>query len=337
MMTKKPFTLGDTGGLTADPAMEKVIAAQASANALRREVAALRKDRDDLLKEYTDLQNARQVTVIKSAKASSHSDTIRVSFGDMHGMRQDPAALAALVRDIKVLDPDELVFGGDMLECGGWLAKHQPIGFVALLDYTYQEDLAATNSAFDSILEAAGNVREVHYLEGQHEDRVERWIVDQVTANARDAEFLRRLCSPEFLLGLETRGIKYYRRSEIYGDGLPRGWVRLGHMLYTHELGASRNAASEAVGRTAANVTFFHTHRADMSTRVFPSVGLCAAYNPGCLCIMQPVWKNSDVTNWSQGYQIEFISKTGAFQVVHVPIWRGESLAGAMVERFKKQ
>lgn len=30
-----------------------------------------------------------------------------------------------------------------------------------------------------------------------------------------------------------------------------------------------------------------------------------------------------------------FSAKSGNFQRIHVPIWRGESLAGAMIQRFK--
>ena len=321
--------------VSADPAMEKVIAAQARANELRREVATLKRDRDLLLQEYQDTQRARSVPHSpakhrKTPKASS----VRLSFGDLHGMRMDRKAVDALLRDVRVLDPDVVVLGGDMMECGGWLAKHQPIGFVALLDYTYQEDLAATNWFLDEAQQAAPHA-EMHYLEGQHEDRIERWIVDQVTGHAADAEFLRSLVSPHALLRLEERGIKYYRRSQVYVEGLPRGWMQLGRMYFTHEMGTSRNAARDAVSQTGGNVTYFHTHREDTATRVFPAVGICKAFNPGCLCTMQPVWQNSNPTDWSQGYAIDFIAKSGNFQRVHVPIWRGESLAQAMIERFK--
>jgi hypothetical protein len=50
---------------------------------------------------------------------------------------------------------------------------------------------------------------------------------------------------------------------------------------------------------------------------------------------MQPVWMNSDPTNWSQGYGVDIVTPSENFQRMHVPIWRGESLAGAMIERFK--
>ena len=330
----KQIPLGDLP-ITGDSAMEKVIVAQSRLREAQVMIAALKKDRDDLLSEYTDLRNARRLPPgAKKPSGSRKADMVRVCFGDVHGMMMDRSAVDALLRDVKTLNPDEVVIGGDLLECGGWLAKHQPIGFVANCDYSYQEDIEAANVVLDELRSAAPEA-EIHYLEGNHESRVERWVVDETMAHKRDAEFLMRAFSPEHVLRLKDRGIKYYRRSEIYGEGLPRGWIVLGKMMFTHELGKSVNAARDAVGRTAANVTFFHSHQEDTATMVFPGVGICKAFNPGCLSQMQPIWQHSNPTSWSQGYGIDIIAKSGNFQRIHVPIWRGESLAGAMIQRFK--
>ncbi len=321
--------------VSGDAAIGRVIDARSRMEELRRENAALKKDRAALLAEYTDLRNARPVPQVKaSAGRAAKAERVRISFGDLHGMMMDTAAVEAMLADARRLAPDEVVIGGDLLECGGWLAKHQPIGFVALCDYTYQEDVRAANDFLDRLQKAAPGA-EIHYLEGNHEDRVERWIVDQVMASRRDAEFLHALASPMALLRLKERGIRYYRRSEIYGEGLPRGWIKLDQMHFTHSLTYSRNAARDAAQKTAGNVTYFCTHREDSATIVFPAVGLVKAFNPGCLCKMQPVWKHSDPTSWSQGYAVDYIARSGAFQRIHVPIWRGTSLAAAMVERFR--
>jgi hypothetical protein len=275
--------------------------------------------------------------VPKSRPAPAHqskSESVRVTAGDVHGMMMDRAAVDAFLRDVKTLNPDEIVLGGDIVECGGWLAKHMPIGFVATCDYSYQEDVRAAAWFLDELQEAAPNAA-LHYLEGNHEDRVERWCVDQTMAHGRDADFLRLAFSPFALLRLEERGIPYYRRTEIYGAGLPRGWMKIGRMFFTHSLAYSKNAARDAAIKTAGNVTYFCTHREDTATVVFPGVGIVKAFNPGCLSQMQPIWKHSDPTSWSQGYGIDFIAKSGSFLRVHVPIWRGESLAGSMITRFK--
>jgi len=333
---KTPKSMKISGkNVSGDEAIGKVIEAQARLSAAKRQIAALRRDRSELLAEYEDMVNARKVPTMKTRARPATADRVRVSFGDVHGMRADVDAIRAMLADIRRLVPDEIVIGGDLLECGGWLSKKQPVGFVAYCDYTYQEDVRAANTFLDE-LRAAAPTAQIHYLEGNHEDRVERWIVDQVMASQRDADFLTRLVSPATLLRLGARKIKYYRRSETYGDGLPRGWIQLGKMYYTHQLASSRNAARDSVAKTAGNVTYFHTHREDTAAMVFPSVGLVKAFNPGCLCEMQPIWRHSDPTSWSQGYQIEYIAKSGNFQAVHVPIWRGESLACTMFNRAAK-
>lgn len=321
--------------VSGDAAIGRVIDAQARLAALQKENTALRRDRDALLSEYQDLQSARRLPPRPARVARpTKADRVRLSFGDVHGMMMDRKAVEAMLADARRLDPDEIVIGGDLVDCGGWLAKHHPIGFVALCDYTYQEDIGAANWLLDELARVAPRA-EIHYLEGNHEDRVERWIVDQVMANRRDAEFLRALCSPAALLRLEARGIKYYRRSEIYGDGLPRGWIRLGKMLFTHSLTYSRNAARDAAAKTAGNVTYFCTHREDTASIVYPTVGLVKAFNPGCLCQMQPIYRHSDPTSWSQGYAVDYVARSGLFQRVQVPIWRGESLAVAMADRLQ--
>lgn len=318
-----------------DPAMRRVIDAQAQVSELREMVKALKADRDQLISEYKDLRDARPVkpTPAKPRKAAT-GESVRVSVGDVHGMMMDRPAVGAFLSDLKTLDPDVIVLGGDIVECGGWLAKHQPVGFVALCDYTYQEDMRAANWFLDEV-QAAAPRAEIHYLEGNHEDRVERWATDAALSNKRDAAFLLDAFGPQAMLRLKERGIRYYRRSHNHVKGLPLGWIKLGKMFYTHQLGTGKNAARSAALKTAWNVTFFDTHREDTASVRYPGVGIIKAFNPGCLCTLQPVWKNSDPTEWSHGYAIDIIAKSGNFQRIHVPIQDGESLANAMITRFK--
>lgn len=321
-----------------DEAIGQVIKARAKVAELQKLVSALKKDRDELLTEYTDLQNLRPIQCVvppaQKVKASKYKDRVRVTFGDMHGMRMDKQAVSALLADIKSLAPDEIVIGGDMLDCEGWLAKHHPIGFVAYNDYSYQDDIEAANWFLDELITAASKAQ-IHYLFGNHEDHVERTIVDTTAGNMRDAGMLMEAFGPEKVLRLNQRNIKFYRRNVVYEDNCPRGWIKLGKMYFTHELSSGKAAAQKAVERTAGNITYYHTHREDASTMVFPSVGLVKAFNPGCLCERQPMYRMSDPTSWSHGYGIDIISHTGNFQRIHIPIWQGESLAGSMIERFK--
>ncbi len=70
---------------------------------------------------------------------------------DSHGCFIDGAALNAFLGDLEAIKPAEVIMLGDHLDCGGFLAQHQTIGFVAESDYSYAEDVAACNQFLDAI------------------------------------------------------------------------------------------------------------------------------------------------------------------------------------------
>ena len=321
--------------VSTDDAISEVTKSRAQLAKAKRELAAVIKDRDGLLKEFEDLRHATYPEPPKPIQATSKKDDfVRVICGDVHGCVMDRPAVEAFLADLQKWDPDEIVLGGDIVECGGFLAAHHTLGYVAQTEYSWQDDIAAGNWFLDEVQKAAPKAV-IHFIEGNHEDRVERWIVDQTMRHSRDAEFLRRMIAPDVLLRLEDRGVNFYRRSQEVVPGLPPGWIKLGKIFFVHELGGGKNAAASAVGRTAGNVVYFHTHREDTATMVMPGVGLVKAWNPGCLCQRQPLWRHSDPTGWSHGYAVQFVSRSGEFLHLNIPIWGGRSLVGSMHNRMK--
>jgi hypothetical protein len=259
-------------------------------------------------------------------------DLVEVIVSDIHGNKHEPAALAAFLADLAVIKPDRVFLGGDILDCGGFLAEHHTLGYVAETADSYEEDVAATNLILSKIQHESGDA-ECHYLEGNHEWRVERWAVTQRLAHHKDIELLRRTFAAEHVLELKRRRITYYRQGELHGDCRVPGWVKLGKLFYVHKLSNARDAAGAALGKTAANVVFFDTHRAAFAPRHLPGVGLISAWNPGCLCRRQPLWMNTNPTGWNHGYLVRFISRTGLFQMVNVSIENGVSFGGSMFHR----
>lgn len=316
--------------VSGDDAMREVIQAKAKLDALKKELAAVKRDRDDAYQEYRDLQSAKYpAPATKPQRKPGGKDRVRVIVNDVHGSMMDRAAVLAFLGDLERWKPDEIVLNGDIVECGGFLAAHHTLSYVGQTTYSFQDDIAAGNWFLDEIQKAAPSAQ-IHFIEGNHEDRVERWVVDQTMRHQRDSEFLRGLVSPEYLLKLKERGIIYYRRSETHVPGLPPGWVKLGKVFFVHELGGSKNAARDSVTKTAGNVVYAHTHREDSASVVLPAVGLVKAWNPGCLCQMQPLWQHSKPTDWSHGYGVQVIASSGNFLHLNIPIVDGQSLAGNM-------
>lgn len=216
-------------------------------------------------------------------------DRVEVIFGDVHGNKHDPLAVKALLADLRLINPDRIFMGGDIIDCGGFLAEHHTLGYVAETEDSYIDDCSVGNALLDDIQNAAGNA-EIDYLEGNHEWRVERWAVTQKLSHHKDVELLRRTFHPRHVLHLEKRGIKYYEQGVVHVDKAPPGWVRKDGLWYVHKLSNSRNAASAAVDLASANVVYFDSHRIDYMPKYIPGRGMVAAWNPGCLCKRQPLY-----------------------------------------------
>lgn len=296
---------------------------------MRALVAAYRKRHT----EAADAINRASAVQFKRApnkpRPKLKGDFVEVIASDIHGNKHDPEAFAAFIADVQGLDPHRVFLGGDIMDCGGFLAEHHTLGYVAETEDSYESDLAATNDILNRIQGAAPRAQ-VHYLEGNHEWRVERWAVTQKLAHHRDVDMLRRTFCPEYRLGLAERGITYYRQGHMHNGCDVPGWVHLDKLHYVHKISNSVDAARAALSKTGGNVVFFDTHRAAFAPKMLPAVGLIAAWNPGCLCKRQPLWMNTNPTGWNHGYLVRFISHTGLFQMVNISIENGVSFGAAM-------
>lgn len=297
------------------------------------EIASLRKELEVAKSALANATTARttKLPAPSATRRRSGSDIVRVIIPDTHGCLIDKTALAAMLADIKVLDPHEVILLGDHVDCGGFLAQHHVMGYVAETDYTYEEDLGAAKAFLDALRAVAPRAK-VEYLEGNHERRVETWCVTQVLRHKKDAEGLRRLLAPEFRLGLKERGISYYRQGEFY-DNLPvPGVIKRGKCYFFHGVSTAKNAVAATVDKIAGNCVFGHTHRAQSNIVRRISTGIVGSWNPGCLCQLQPLWQHTSPTDWSHGYAVQLVADSGSFLHLNIPIIEGESHFAALLK-----
>lgn len=300
-----------------------------------RELAAVRKQ---LAHTTAALERERRakvrLPVLRPAarKFRLKGDKIRVCVGDLHGAKQCPRSVAAFLGDLKALDPQEIILGGDIADCGGFLAQHHTLGYVAETEYSYEEDIASANRFLDAIQALAPRAR-IEYLEGNHERRVETWCITQTLRHQRDSEMLRRAMAPEFLLHLDRRGIAYYRLSEFYDSLSVPGVIHRDKCFYFHGITTAKHAASLTLIRSSGNSVYFHTHRAQSDIQRRISVGIIGAWNPGALCDQQPLWQHGSPTDWTNGHAVQFISRTGRFLHLNVPIIDGHSDLTALLKK----
>ena len=261
-------------------------------------------------------------------------DIVRVIIPDTHGAKVDHDALAACLGDIAALDPDEVILLGDHVDCGGFLAQHHTMGYVAETTYTYEQDIAETNAFLDVLSVVAPRAR-IDYIEGNHERRIESWAITQTLRNPADAKYLRRAFAPEYLLHLAERGISYYRQGEFYDDLPLPGAIKRGKCYFTHGSSTSAQATTATLNKFAGNVVFGHTHREQSSSARPVHSGQIKSWNPGCLCELQPLWQHTNPTSWTHGFAVQSVARSGEFLHLNIPIIGGRSLLGQLTDKFQ--
>lgn len=284
-----------------------------------------------LFNELERLRNKKPVEKVytKPDQRKSKDDWFRVIVPDSHGNRIARHAAAAMLRDIKSIEPDEIVLLGDHLDCGGFLAQHLVLGVIAESESGFYEDVDAANQFLDQLIMAAPGAK-IHYIEGNHEARIEKWCIGETLRRASDAEFLYSLVGPESVLKLKDRGITYYKRSVRY-NGLPiEGCIKLGNCLFTHGWSASKAAAAKHAEKAGMNVVHGHTHRAQSDVIRTVAGGSFGAWCPGTIAQLQQFYEHGEPNNHSHGYALQIVAKSEKLLHLNIPLNEGDSLLSSI-------
>jgi predicted phosphodiesterase len=258
----------------------------------------------------------------------------RMVIPDTHGSIADEPAISAMLGDLEVIRPTEVVMLGDHLECGGFLAQHHTLGYVAQTEYSFEDDVSATNQLLDAIQDKTGGAS-IDYIEGNHERRLEAWICSEVMKHSKDGRYLRDMFSTDSVLSLVKRGIRWVRQGVFYDELSIPATIKKGHCYFTHGSSTSKHAASVMVNQFGGNVVFGHTHRADVHITRNVKDGVIGAWNPGCLCRLSPLWQHTNPTTWSHGYGLQLVNTDGSFLHINVPIIDGKSYLEPLAKAMK--
>jgi hypothetical protein len=247
---------------------------------------------------------------------------IRLIVPDSHGAHIHPGARRAILHDAKALQPDEIVWLGDQLDCAGTFTTHQRT-YTSEMAEAYEDDCQHANSLYDDMAKACPKADQ-DQLEGNHEQHVERWASRTFTTK-RDADMLIERFGPARMLDLRRRGIRYFKRSEHYqGISIP-GTIRKGRCFFTHGISHGEHATSEHLKRFGANVVHGHTHRAQSDVIRTVTHDALGAWCPGTLAKLQPLYRHTAPTKWTLGYGLQFVAKSGTFVHLNVPIFGDRS------------
>lgn len=301
-----------------------------AAKAAKQREAQLHKQLDAAL-QALETQRTSKVRIPMGARKRKGKPFCRVIIPDTHGVHIDLVAAAAFLRDLDDISPAEVVLLGDHLDCGGFLAAHHTENFIAETSYSFEDDVIHANEFLDQVQKRVGDVP-IHYTSGNHERRVEKWCLTQHLRNQKDADFLMRQFGPAAVLGLQSRGIHYYEEDKFHHGLSIRGTIKLGRCHFTHGSSTAKHSASAMVDKFGGNVVFGHTHRCDSFVKRTVSDGAIGAWNPGCLCRLQPYYQLTNLSNWSHGYGLQLVHPDGGFLHINVPIVDGKSYLAPFTE-----
>lgn len=213
--------------------------------------------------------------------------------------RMSSAARAAL----KFLDefkPDVTIVLGDLLDLNqlSTYSKGKPRQIEGLrLDHDY----ALGNQILNRIDKATKGERV--FLEGNHEQRVERYLDEFPYVG-------EKLLSLRENLHLEERGWKFLKEGEL---------LKIGHAYFIHGWYTNIYHARKHVAEMGDNIFYGHTHDVQSFSKPNPDTMPIISQSLGCLCDLNPAWLRNKPSRWVNAFGIFYFSKSGSF-TYYVPI-----------------
>lgn len=311
-------------------------AAAPTAKALANEVEKLTAELSDARADAAQAQARLSALRTKQRPpARAGKSLTRVVIPDSHGEHIDLTARDVFLADLAEIDPGEIVMLGDHLDCGGTFSAHQR-SYTNEMTESYADDVTAANVFLDLIQRAAPRAR-IYYLEGNHEQHVERWA-SRNFASHKDAVMALDRLGPEAVLELKRRGISYYRSGEFHHGLSVRGTIRLGKCFFTHGIAHSKHASATHAERFGAPVVHGHTHRSQAYIDRTVTSALTGGFCPGTLAKLQPLYRHTTPTSWSLGYGLQFVTEaSGRFVHLNIPIAEGASLLPELTGSLKRK
>lgn len=242
------------------------------------------------------------------AGAGSHAVLV---LPDAHHPNEDKAAMRIVEVVAGIVKPERVVILGDWLDATGW-SRHPARSQAEVALHDFAAELDACAASIDRI-KAASGAREVAYVEGNHEARVEAVCLGLGALGAAIYEMV----SPRLHLTRGRPWLKWIPYSPSHAERVTtyRG-PGMGHYKIAPDLWAVHGwsiaqhfAAKHLDLARTVSVVCGHVHRQQLVTRRLLETGRTVkAWSPGCLSELQPAWRHSTPTDWTIGFSTVFVS-----------------------------
>jgi len=244
-----------------------------------------------------------------------------IDIPDVHIPDQDSRALAATLLGIQILKPDVVVILGDFLTL-------DPVSIHRKHRHN-EVDIAKEIEEGNSVLDMLGQVSrfnkkktsQVHYLEGNHEYRLEMYRANEAKAVGGI------LPSIPQLLRLEQRGYTWWPYEEQRYRSLA-----IGKILFIHGWGASEHHAKSNLIRCGKNLVYGHTHDHQVySLRQYGDDR--SAFCDGWLGDARKAKYLKNPDRWRHGFGVTDFKPNGNFTHYFIPILHGEFIWAGRIYR----
>ena len=223
---------------------------------------------------------------------------------------QDDLSLNALERYMADSRFDEVIYIGDLLDFAqiSKFNKGSPQEESRLVS----DDYKIAGKILDrhiSIIRKNNRKAKFTLLEGNHEERIERWLAQNPQ--------VKGLVEVEVGLKLGERGIKWVRawsRGELY---------KIGKAYFTHGLYTNQYHAQKMVNNYGVNIYYGHTHDHQSFSKVLKGKDkTIEGMSLGCVCEYDQSYMQGRPSSWQQGFGVFYFDKdTGFFNRTFVGIY----------------
>ncbi len=252
----------------------------------------------------------------------------------------DRIAMDVILQVCRDLLPEKIVLLGDMLDLAPWSTK---FATEPGLRFTTQHSLVELYWFIGCLRETCPTA-EIVYLEGNHENRIERALKEKVdealdVRPATDPKGLPALSIPR-LLALDSVDVDY--RGPYGADYWLWDEVRIHHGHVVR--GNSGGTTSSILNNSNHSQIVGHIHRVESHSKTVQTAKgqkIITAMSPGCLCRLDgvvPAFAGKPL-NWQQGFGL--VHKNGKdVTITAIPILNGKAVLNQKVltgKDYKKE
>ncbi len=223
---------------------------------------------------------------------------------DVHLDETVPKDYLPVKNFIRATKPDKIILLGDFMDVSalsGWdLDKKRKME-----NRRWKKEIALANKELDFLQK---HCKEIVYIEGNHEDRVQRYL-------DKNPE-MEGLIEVQEMLRLKERGIKWVKMNDLY---------KCGDMYFTHGMYTNKYCAQKHLSELGCNICFGHGHKTQTAFQNQSMAKPVMSYQLGTLGDKAPDYMRNRPANWINQFAVMYVEPNhGNFNLYPINVIKGK-------------